>query len=287
MRGQLALTGEVRGYLTEQQQHYLKIAGAHYALPARFLQSKYFSLHIKPFRWRWVRVTRRPASVYSCDTRTMLEINNLSRRFANRAVLRNLDLRIEDGQYIAIVGESGIGKSTLLNLIAGLDTPDAGRLVLDAVDYSGLDEDALTRLRRDKLGFVFQAFHVLPHLTVRQNVALPLWLQGVDGAPADDRAQVLLEAVGLGERSASWPRELSGGEMQRVAIARALVHRPRLVLADEPTGNLDPTNARKILQLLATSIRESGAMGILVTHSMDAAATADRIVHLTSTGLQS
>jgi len=215
----------------------------------------------------------------------MLEIENLSRQFAGRSVLQNVSLNLQPGEYVAIVGESGVGKSTLLNLVAGLDRPDGGRLALDGTHYDRMDEDALTRLRRDKLGFVFQAFHVLPHLTVRQNVALPLWLQGMSGNAADEPAQQLLDAVGLGERAASWPRELSGGEMQRVAIARALVHRPRLVLADEPTGNLDPANGAKILALLAERIRSAGAIGILVTHSQDAARTADRILHLTADGL--
>jgi len=200
-------------------------------------------------------------------------------------VLRDVSLRLQPGEYVAIVGESGVGKSTLLNLIAGLDRPDGGRLALDGDDYAQLDEDALTRMRRDKLGFVFQAFHMLPHLTVRQNVVLPLWLQGIDGAAADHRAQLLLDAVGLGDRLGSWPGELSGGEMQRVAIARALVHRPRVVLADEPTGNLDPANAAKVIALLAERIRQAGAIGILVTHSREAAATADRILNLTAEGL--
>ena len=215
----------------------------------------------------------------------MLEIENISRHFNARPVLQDVSLRLAPGDYVAIVGESGVGKSTLLNLIAGLDRPDGGRLVLDGSDYSTLDEDALTHLRRDKLGFVFQAFHVLPHLTVRQNVALPLWLQGVDGLAADGPAQQLLDAVGLGERAGSWPRELSGGEMQRVAIARALVHGPRLVLADEPTGNLDPANGARVLALLGERIRGAGAIGILVTHSLEAAATADRVLRLDVRGL--
>lgn len=216
----------------------------------------------------------------------MLELSDLGRAFDGRPVLRDVSLILGDGEYVAIVGESGVGKSTLLNLIAGLDRPDAGRIRLDGDDYGGLDEDALTRLRRHKLGFVFQAFHILPHLTVAQNVELPFWLQGVDGKTAAAPAQRLLDAVGLGDRASSWPRELSGGEVQRVAIARALVHRPRLVLADEPTGNLDPANGARVLALLAEQIHAAGAIGILVTHSRDAAATADRVLRLTPEGLR-
>jgi len=216
----------------------------------------------------------------------MLEIEALCRQFNQRRVLHEVSLCLQDGEYVAIVGESGVGKSTLLNLIAGLDRPDSGRLRLDGADYAGLDDDALTRLRRDRMGFVFQAFHILPHLNVLQNVALPLWLQGLDGLAADQPAHALLAAVGLGERAASWPRELSSGELQRVAIARALVNRPHLVLADEPTGNLDPANGAKVLALLAERIRAAGAIGILVTHSLEAAATADRVLRLTGDGLQ-
>ena len=218
-----------------------------------------------------------------------LAVRNVSKTFrTDRGSVHALDrvtLNVSDGEFVCLVGPSGCGKSTLLNLIAGLERPDGGRLTLDGVDYSTLDDDALTQVRREKMGFVFQAFHVLPHLTVGQNVALPLWLQGMKSQEAEGPAQQLLDAVGLGERSASWPRELSGGEMQRVAIARALVHRPSLVLADEPTGNLDPANGAKVLRLLGERVREAGAIGILVTHSLEAAATADRILHLTAEGL--
>jgi putative ABC transport system ATP-binding protein len=216
----------------------------------------------------------------------MLEITSLSRSFNGRVALHSASLKLRDGEYVAIVGESGVGKSTLLNLIAGLDRADQGSVVLDGENLTGLDEAALTGWRRNKLGFVFQAFHILPHLTLLQNVVLPLWLQGDSGAAADNTAGQMLDAVGLGERAASWPHELSGGELQRVAIARALVHRPRLVLADEPTGNLDPANAARVLALLGERIRAVGAIGILVTHSREAAATADRILHLTPDGLQ-
>ncbi|MDB5795158.1 MAG: transporter ATP-binding protein, partial [Noviherbaspirillum sp.] len=173
-------------------------------------------------------------------------------------------------------------KSTLLNLIAGLDAPDAGEILVDGVAMSALDDDAATCLRRTKFGFIFQAFHLLPYLTLKQNVALPLLLNGAD----DDRAREMLAAVGLADRADDLPRQLSGGEMQRVAIARALAHRPKLVLADEPTGNLDPDTAHDVLMLLRSEIKANGASGIIVTHSHAAAATADRVLVLTKNGLQ-
>lgn len=202
-----------------------------------------------------------------------------------RVLFEGLDLALAAGEFVAVMGESGVGKSTLLNLIAGLDQPDAGEVAIDGVALSGLGDDARTRLRRDRIGFVFQAFHILPHLTLAQNVALPLVLQKAAGAEALARAQTMLEAVGLPDRAADFPQQLSGGEMQRVAIARALVHRPALILADEPTGNLDPETAEKILNLFATQVRDSGAAALLVTHSEVAAASADRTLTLTRMGL--
>ena len=197
-----------------------------------------------------------------------------------------VDLALDAGDYIAIMGESGSGKSTLLNLIAGLDTADAGSITLDGSELTALDDDALTVLRRAHMGFVFQAFHVLPYLDVAANVALPLSLLGMNGDAASQRVHTMLAAVGLAERGASPPRELSGGELQRVAIARALVHSPGLVLADEPTGNLDADSAGQVLRLLRDQIKASGAAGILVTHSSVAAATADRVLLLTPDGLR-
>ena len=219
----------------------------------------------------------------------MLSVRNLSKRFSgprSKTVLAGVSLDLVQGEYIAVMGESGIGKSTLLNLIAGLDRPDAGNVSLDGTDLTALDDDALTVLRRQHMGFVFQAFHVLPYLSVAQNVALPLALNGVPDADMQTRVVHMLAEVGLGEHATSMPRELSGGETQRVAIARALVHRPRLVLADEPTGNLDPDSAAQVLELLRQCVKEEGAAGILVTHSRAAAATADRIYMLSGSGLK-
>jgi len=218
----------------------------------------------------------------------MLELTDLTRRFAGpggRTVLDRVSLRLDAGSYVAIVGESGVGKSTLLNLIAGLDRPDGGRVLLAGTEVSALDEEGRTRWRRDHLGFVFQAFHVLPHLDLQQNVALPLWLQGRQGPEVDAAACAMLAAVGLEGREHSRPAELSGGELQRVAIARGLVHRPKLVLADEPTGNLDPARAGQVLALLRERVKSAGAIGVLVTHSMEAARTADRVYRLLDSGL--
>ena len=219
----------------------------------------------------------------------MLVLDKLSKTYAgarSRSVLRGVDLVLGSGEYIAVMGESGIGKSTLLNLIAGLDRPDAGSIRLDGVDLTGLGDDALTLLRRASMGFVFQAFHILPYLTLEQNVALPLILNRVAEKEAAARACSMLAAVGLQGREAGMPRELSGGELQRVAIARALVHQPKLLLADEPTGNLDPESAAQVLALLREQVKTRNAACILVTHSQAAAKTADRILILTAQGLR-
>jgi putative ABC transport system ATP-binding protein len=218
----------------------------------------------------------------------MLAIENLTKRFdtiAERPLFERISLNLTPGQSVAIMGESGVGKSTLLNCIAGLEPVDGGCVRLREHELTVLDEDAFALLRRRDFGFVFQAFHLLPHLTLAQNVALPLWLLDQDDATADRRARAMLERVGLAARADDWPRHLSGGEMQRVAIARALVHEPALVLCDEPTGNLDPERASGVLALLFERIQAAGAIAILVTHSLAAAAHADRTLRLTANGL--
>ncbi|MBU0594285.1 MAG: ABC transporter ATP-binding protein [Gammaproteobacteria bacterium] len=218
----------------------------------------------------------------------MLSIRNLGKSFLcpeSREVLHDVSLEVARGEYIAIMGESGIGKSTLLNLIAGLEMPDHGSIRLDGCELVGLDDNRLTRLRRQKMGFVFQAFHLLPYLTVSQNIALPLALNDVSERDASERVSSLLASIGLAGRGGSPVRELSGGEMQRVAIARALAHRPQLILADEPTGNLDPVSASHVQALLRDQVRQGNAAGILVTHSPAAAATTDRIYVLNPEGL--
>lgn len=202
-----------------------------------------------------------------------------------RQLFRSLDLQVGAGELVAIIGESGVGKSTLLNILAGLDDAEEGNVAIDGTVLGSLDEAARTRLRRERIGFVFQAFHILPYLTLRQNVALPLALVSPDAAAAATRAMEMLEAVGLRDRGDGYARDLSGGELQRVAIARALVHRPALILADEPTGNLDSETAGRILALFADAVRENGAAGVMVTHSDASAAVADRVLTLGTDGL--
>ncbi|WP_448097406.1 ABC transporter ATP-binding protein [Luteibacter yeojuensis] len=216
----------------------------------------------------------------------MLNVTGLVKTVpGGRTLFEGLDLSLARGEFVAVTGESGAGKSTLLNLIAGLDSPDAGSVQIDGTDIAGLDDDGRTRLRRDRIGFVFQAFHVLPHLDLAHNVALPLALQGRDAHASLVAAETMLASVGLGGRGDAYPRELSGGELQRVAVARALVHRPGLILADEPTGNLDPDTAARTLALFVDQVRHAGAAVLLVTHSTVAASAADRTLVLSPTGL--
>jgi putative ABC transport system ATP-binding protein len=217
----------------------------------------------------------------------VLRLENLSKRYRSDRppVFEDLNLELAGGEYVAVMGESGVGKSTLLNLLAGLDRPESGHVRLLGVDVSALDDDATTLLRRRAVGFVFQAFHVLPYLTVEQNIALPLELLGVAAVERSRRTAEMMEAVGVAALARRYARELSGGEVQRIAIGRALVHRPRLVLADEPTGNLDPRSAAQILSLLRAQIKANSAAGLLITHSRTAADTADRILILDGRGL--
>ena len=212
----------------------------------------------------------------------LLEIASLAKRYGEAPVFANVDLAVAAGEFVAILGESGVGKSTLLNCIAGLDGIDAGTVRIAGTEIHALAEPAQAVFRREHLGFVFQAFHVLPHLTVAANVGLPLLLQG---KPDDARVRTMLAAVGLAGFDARLPQTLSGGQLQRVAIARALVHRPQLILADEPTGNLDPSTADRVMSLLAEQVREQRAACVLVTHSRAAAARADRAMTLTPEGI--
>ena len=214
----------------------------------------------------------------------LLQVEGLAKRYGDVPVFDRVSLSVAPGEFVAIIGESGVGKSTLLNAIAGLDTVDAGHVLLDGQDVATLDDTQHALLRRRHLGFVFQAFHVLPHLSVAQNVALPLLLLGRHD---DARVDEVLAAVGLQGLGGRLPQQLSGGQLQRVAIARALVHAPRLVLADEPTGNLDPATAERVLDVLAAQTRANATACVLVTHSRAAASRADRVLRLTPHGLVS
>ena len=220
-------------------------------------------------------------------THSTLTVQHLGKHYGGTPVFAQVHFAVQPGEFVAIVGDSGVGKSTLLNCLAGLDQWDEGDITYTAANgtatrLADLDDTARALWRRAHVGFVFQAFHVLPHLDVAQNVALPLMLLGQTD-PA--RVQAMLDAVGLGTLGSRLPQQLSGGQLQRVAIARALVHRPGLLLADEPTGNLDPTTAALVMDLLLAQTREQGASLVLVTHSDAAAARADRVLRLTASGM--
>lgn len=219
-------------------------------------------------------------------TDPLLELSGIEKHLPNgRVLFRGLDFTLARGEFVAIMGESGIGKSTLLNIVAGLDDVDAGAVRFDGRDLAALDDDTRTLERRDHMGFVFQAFHVLPHLSIAQNIALPLVLQRASRDEIDERTQAMLESVGIATRGDEYPAVLSGGELQRVAIARALIHRPMLLLLDEPTGNLDPETAARILALIDERRRDHDAATLLVTHSEVAAAKSDRVLRLREAGL--
>jgi putative ABC transport system ATP-binding protein len=212
----------------------------------------------------------------------MLVARNLTKEYRSGdhqlTVLRDVNFTIEQGELVSIVGPSGSGKTTLLGLLAGLDTPTRGSVVLDGADITALDEDARARLRGEKVGFVFQSFQLIPTLTAIENVQVPLELRGEDNVPA--RSRDVLERVGLGDRLDHFPTQLSGGEQQRVAIARAFANQPRILFADEPTGNLDSDTGGRIVELLESLNRESGSTVVLVTHDLTLARRCRRIIRL-------
>jgi putative ABC transport system ATP-binding protein len=218
-------------------------------------------------------------------TSVVVDIQGLAKRYGDVAVFEGVSLQVKSGEFVAIVGDSGVGKSTLLNCMAGLDHWSEGRLSVQGADLGKMNDEQLALWRRKAVGFVFQAFHVLPHLDVAQNIGLPLLLLKQTPAQIKPRVSDMLQAVGLEGLGARLPQQLSGGQLQRVAIARALVHSPALVLADEPTGNLDPSTAEKVMDALIAQTRSSGAALVLVTHSQTAAARADRVLHLTTHGI--
>jgi putative ABC transport system ATP-binding protein len=217
-------------------------------------------------------------------TDTVVRVHEITRRYVEgeriHTVLDAAEAKIRRGEFVCLLGPSGSGKSTLLNLVAGIDAPDAGWVEVDGVRVTELDERARTLFRRERIGFVFQFFNLLPTLTVQENLLLPLELTGRIGAPERERARELLAEVGLEGRADTFPDRLSGGEQQRVALCRALIHEPALLLADEPTGNLDPETGERMLDLLDRLVRSAGRTLLAVTHSRDLAAHADRVLRI-------
>ncbi len=210
----------------------------------------------------------------------VLQVASLTKSYAERPILRGVSFQLVAGERAALLGPSGSGKTTLLNCIGGVDRADSGEVIVSGVALHGLDSDGLAQVRRMHLGTVFQFFHLLPTLTAAENVELPLQLLGVGTSERESRVRSLLERVGVAHRASALPSELSGGEMQRVAIARAVIHRPALLLADEPTGNLDSTTGAQVLDLLAEVVRETNAALLMVTHSEEAAKRCERVLRM-------
>ena len=214
----------------------------------------------------------------------MLRVEGLSKHYRSgqvrQTIFENLYLEVRQGEVVAMVGASGSGKTTLLNLLSGIDSPDGGRVLFDNTDIHQLGEPGITLVRRQRLGFVFQFFNLIPTLTVEENIALPMELTGHGASETDRRVGELLERIGLPQMQDRYPETLSGGEQQRTAIARAIAHRPDLLLADEPTGNLDEETGRVVIQMFSQMAREEGTTLLVVTHSQEVARIADRVVHL-------
>lgn len=217
----------------------------------------------------------------------MLEVHLATKHYADRPILRGVSFSVQRGERVALLGPSGCGKTTLLNCVGGVDRVDSGQVILDGTDMATLDSDDLTQLRRKQVGSIFQFFHLLPTLTAAENVELPLQLNGMARAERQRRVLELLRRVGIDHRANALPGQLSGGEMQRVAIARAVVHRPALILADEPTGNLDSTTGAQVLDLLREISDEAGVGVLMVTHSEEAARSCHRVLRMLDGTIQS
>jgi len=213
-------------------------------------------------------------------TRSGLELRGVTKRYGGQTVLSNIDLEIASGEFLVIIGRSGSGKSTLLRILGGLEYPDTGHVLLDGREITSLDERSRAEIRRGTLGFVFQFFNLLPTLTAAENIGLPLALNGIKAGPARHRIAQLLDELAIGDCADRFPDQLSGGEQQRVAIARALAHEPTLIVADEPTGNLDAETAQQVIQMLGTACRRRNATLVMATHAQEVVGTADRVLSI-------